>query len=252
MDDPMFAEQFGGRWTFEGDRVLPFRWTGPGCHVLEVPPIWTMHGRWYVSMDHGYLDPAVALFWSVGTDGQMVVAAEIYETKLDPEDFVKRILAKRDLLGVVPAGYYSDPQSPAVESFLRKLGLPVFNVNKKHQRDRKAGFMRLVNALSPQKETGLPKLHVLSDRCGNGLGCPKTIAEWKGLRRRENVRADPWSSGAWVGDDHALDAARYFLSVEPTVRHEKWDINAQFESDRALIRQRNALLRMRGSLRGVA
>ncbi len=236
--DNWFSEQFQGQWTFEADRALPFRWTGENSHVLGEVPVWVPHAKWYVSMDYGYLDPSVALWWACGTDGQRVVAAELYQRRQDPEDFVKAIHAKSRQLDVAIAGYFGDPQKPEVESFLRKLGLPVFNVNKKQQRDRRVGYLRLVNQLSTDPATGQPALHVLSDACGSPYGCPATILEWKRLRRRPDIRADQWSAGALCGEDHAFDAARYFLSVDPTVAKERWDVNEAFELERTRTKMR--------------
>jgi hypothetical protein len=245
MEDPWFAEQFGGRWTFDADRVLPFRWTGKNAHVLDFVPAWVPHGKWFVACDYGYLDPACAGFFSVGTDRQMVLAAEIYESKLDPQDFVNQIEAKRKALGITSLGYYGDPQKPEVESFMRKLGLPVFNVNKMAQRDRKSGFLRVVNALTPDPLTGQPMLRVLSDRCGAPYGAPKIIAEWKSLRRKAGAKTDPWGAAAFIGDDHGLDMTRYFLSADPVGAEEYWDANDHFGRDIARARKARAQMNVR-------
>jgi hypothetical protein len=242
MEDPWFAEQFGGKWTFDADRVLPFRWTGKGAHVLDAVPMWVPHGKWFVSCDYGYLDPAVAGFFSVGTDRQIVLASEIYESRLDAEDFVKKIKEKQAALRIPSLGCYGDPQAPQVESFMRKFGLPVFNINKAAQRDRKSGFLRVVNALTPDPATGVPSLHVLSERAGAPYGCPKIIQEWKSLRRRTGAKTDPWGAAAFIGDDHGLDMTRYFLSADPAGADEYWDANDHFSRD--LERARKARARM--------
>jgi hypothetical protein len=57
-------------------------------------------------------------------------------------------------------------------------------------------------------------LTVLSQKAGLGYGCPKTIQEWRTLRRRPGTSSSEWSAAAIVGDDHAFDCARYEIDAE--------------------------------------
>jgi len=242
MQDPLFAEQFGGRWAMEEGRVLPFRWDDEYgfSHVLDAIPDGMQYGRTYVSMDYGYNDPAVAIWWSVGTDGEVVAFRELYERGLDPQDFVATIKA---MSTEKVEAYIGDPQQPQVESFLRKLGLPVYSRNKPALRDRAAGALRLIDALSLDPHTGRPRLRILSEKVGGGYGCPRTIHEWKTLRRKTGLGSHEWSTASIVGDDHAFDAGRYFFSsniTQPNLPGSTMDeaVEEHIRRNRTLRRQR--------------
>jgi hypothetical protein len=216
--DPAFAEQFLGSWTYESDRVLPFRWEdlrdGRTPHVLHEVPDWLSDCRYAVSTDWGYRDPASAGFWAIGPDDTVVRCAEIYQSKLPPEDFVRRIEAKREQLGWNVSYYVGDPKKPEVAAIMRQRGLPVFIANKKKMADRAAGHLVFVDYLADDPAIGRPKLFVLSERCGEPYGCPSTIKEWKFLRVR-GLTGNEFSTGAFLGNDHAYDDTRYFLMTNP-------------------------------------
>lgn len=233
--DPWFAEQFLGEWTWEQDRVLPFRWTGEHSNVLDHVPSWVPYGKHFVSIDYGYTDPAVALWWALGTDGQKVIYREIYETGFQPDTFADRIHeASRD---VKLDGLVGDPRNPVATQYLRKLGLPVYVPNPKVMRERKASMMMLIDALTPDPATGRPALRVVKD-IGGGYGCPKTIAEWKTLRRKPEAR-DEFASGAIASEDHAFDSARHFLAANPVApSRETWYVEDEFDRHIARVRHR--------------
>lgn len=228
MKDPAFAEQFGGKWTFDADRVLPFRWNhdhGP-CHVLHKIPDWFHAARYYVACDHGYTDPAAVLWAAIGTDGTILLYREIYESGMDPRSMVNRIVETSERFGETISMYVPDPQRPEVAKVLRELNLPLAALRSADIRDRAAGHARLVEALSIDPDLGRPRLFVLSERAGGGFGCPRTISEWKVLRRKPG-NANEFSTAAFAGEDHAFDAARYLLMASPTApKSERWKLDA--------------------------
>jgi hypothetical protein len=220
--DPWFAEQFLGEWTWEQDRVLPFRWTGENSNVIDHIPSWVPYGRHFVSIDYGYTDPAVALWWALGTDGQKVIYREIYETGLEPDKFAERI--SEHLKDPRVEGLIGDPRNPVANQYLRRIGLPVYVPNAKIMRERKASAMMLIDALTPDPAVGRPLLQLVSD-IGDGYGAPKTIAEWKTLRKRPDAR-DEFATGAIMSEDHAYDAARHFLAANPvSPTKESWYVD---------------------------
>lgn len=230
MRDWTFAEQFGGLWTFQLDRALPFRWTGDRSHVLDTAPSWLPYARYFVSVDYGYNDPAVALWWAIGSDGSMVIYREIYERGLDPDIFVETILKTSKANGEKLEYIVGDPQAPHVNTFMRRLGLPIHEGQKVRVRDRKLGYMALVRALSTDPMIERPRLHVLSEKAGEGFGCPKTIHEWKVLRMRAERGSGEFSTNAFVGADHAFDAARYGLVASPSAPSaESWSVEGEFD-----------------------
>ncbi len=218
-EDPYFAETCLGLWTYEAERVLPFRWEPDAngmCHVIhDAKEVDWIHGaRTYVSTDYGYTDPASAGFWAVGTDNTKVRISEIYETRLGADEFVGAIKSRCEQLGIKPTYFIGDPQKPEVNHYFQRLNLPVTVSNKAMMRDRQAGHMKIVDELSINPSIGRPQLYVLSERCGGYLGCPNTIQEWKLLRRKKGATSE-YSPSSFVGEDHAYDDTRYFLQTEP-------------------------------------
>lgn len=219
-EEPHFAETFLGKWTYESERVLPFKWEpdyNGVCHVLNACPEWVWGARKMVSVDYGYTDPAAAGFWAVGEDGTKVLCAEIYETHLSATEFVAKIERMRLDLGWVVDYYVGDPSKPEVNGEFNKRRLPVYAMNKNVMRDREAGHMEFVDNLAVDPVVGHPMLYVLSEKAGHPYGCRKTIEEWK-LLRRKSTSVNEFNTGAIEGNDHAYDHTRYFLQTKPTGR----------------------------------
>jgi hypothetical protein len=203
-DDPWFAEQFLGLWVYYTGMVLPFN---PKKHVVKLDPDWLDHCRIYVSTDYGYEDACVALFWALMPSGALLVWDEIYERHITTAPFVEQIGKKlgrrREQLDYA----CGDPKQPQVAHYLRHYGLNTVNINKRAQADRATGHRRLVDLLSDDPERGHPMLYVADH-------CKKTIAEWTHLRYREGFRNE-YGTTSMLGDDHAFDAARYFVTTMP-------------------------------------
>jgi hypothetical protein len=251
-DDDEFMEQFMGEWRMREGRLLPFRWIDDEhrhSHVLREDQV-KDYAPWFpfgcdviVSMDYGYSDKAVALFWALGPAGQLLIFDEVYESYLSHPEFIKRIRDKEAEHGRSARMFIADPQKPELTALMRQAGLPVFSgLSAASMRDRAASGMALVEALSTDAATGEPRLR-LHERC------ERLIQEWKQIRRAEGA-ADEWSKGSIVGDDHGFDAARYGIMAIRGKRHvahrENWQerIRAadQRRADRELMRSRRSAL----------
>lgn len=209
LKDDYFGEQFGGLWTYESNRVLPFRDAGERSHVLQDLPPWFAGARRYIAVDYGYADAAVALWGAVGSDGTVVLYRELYEQKMASWDFAKRIRELSENARERIEWVVGDPQAPQMNEMLRRHGLPVWGEREKAAtRDRQAGHARIVDLLSTDPVLKRPMLFVHQN-------LTRTIREWRSLRRKEGIDADVWEERAIVGADHAYDACRYLLMSLP-------------------------------------
>ncbi len=219
MKDAGFAEQFGGQWTFTRGRVVPLR-TEPGArgepaHVIHRDEEWFRYADVNISIDYGFNDPTVVMFWLVGPN-QVVLRRSIYERGLTPDDVaakVEYVLKQNDwksrLTRVV-----GDPKRPEVVETFRKRGLPIWDIDKLAQADRKAGHLELMNFLALDPRTGQPRMLVHSDNV-------EVIDEWSTLRYNDRVRDPNVPSSIVVTDkqrDDGYDCARYFVQSSPNIR----------------------------------
>jgi hypothetical protein len=208
-DDPYFAEQFLGKWVYFTGRVLPFN---EARHVLRDDPDELETASKFVSVDYGYEDESVALFWAIYETGILHIFDEIYCKHLVTQKFVDGIREKIDVLKNVSYAT-GDPRQPQVAALMRDAGLPVFTMNKRAQSDRAAGMRRLIDLLTagPYQQEGsgviYPGIYV-------SARCVETINEWNTLRFREGMRNE-YSPGSFAGKDHATDAARYGVMTRP-------------------------------------
>lgn len=216
MKDAAFAEQFGGQWTFTRGRVVPLRTEvglrGEPSHVIDVFPAWTQWADVHISIDYGFADPTVVMFWYVGPQ-QVILADSIYERELTPDDVAFRVEAMieryhwehrvRRMVG--------DPKKPEVTEVFRRRRLPIWDIDKAAQVDRKAGHLELMNMLSVNPKTREPYMLV---HCQN----VEVIHEWSILQYKDKTR-DPNTMGAFKSGlrDDAYDCARYFVMSHPPV-----------------------------------
>lgn len=214
MRDLGFAEQFGGQWTFQRGRVVPLRTTpsptGDPSHIVETELPWFDYADVHVAMDYGYTDPAVIGFWLVGPH-QVVLRRSVYERGLTPDQLVDRydtIVKEMKWKGRITR-IVGDPKKPEIAQTFRLRGLPIWDVNKGAQADRKAGHLELMNFLSTNPHTGQPYMLIHQDN-------PEVIDEFSTLRYNEKVR-DPNAPSALIGRDDAYDMSRYFVMTRPPV-----------------------------------
>lgn len=208
-DDPLFAEQFLGRFVYYTGRVLPI---SAARNVIDpsAARAWLPESRIMVSVDYGYNDPACALFWAVLPNGILVLFDEIYERGLETGAFIDRIHQRLASYELIPEYVCGDPSRPEVDRVMRESGLNVFVMDRNAQRDRAAGTRRLIDLLVSGPVEGYPGLYVTKN-------CHRTLAEWNALHFREGC-TNEYSTSAWRGADHAADAARYFVMTRPSPR----------------------------------
>lgn len=216
MKEDGFAEQMGGKWVFHRGRVVPLREkvaeNGAPSHVIDHDLTWFKHADLHVSFDYGFSDGTAILFWLVGPK-QIVLRKSIYEQGLTPDDIVSRVLKTvrwfeqtYDSTGMLKR-LVGDPKKPEVAELFRRRGLPIWDVDKAAQTDRKAGHLELMNYLATDVRTGEPGMLVHAEN-------QDVIKEWRKLRRNDRVRTED-SATAYIGPDHAYDAARYFVMTRP-------------------------------------
>jgi hypothetical protein len=203
-DDPYFAEQFLGRWTMYTGRVLPLEQR----NLVTLDPAWLEVSKIFVSVDYGYEDACVALFWAVLPSGALLIWDEIYERHLTTHEFVEKIGRKLEGHEHRVAYVCGDPKQPQVARYMADYGLHVIDVNKRAQVDRAVGHRRLVDLLSVDPDRGHPMLFLAEDRC------PKGISEWRTLRYREGYNNE-YGATALKGADHFFDAGRYGVMTRP-------------------------------------
>jgi hypothetical protein len=238
-NDPDFLEQYEGQWTFSGGQVLPFRWLEDGTrptNVVDALPRWAPAASWFVAFDYGYDDPAVALFIAVSPAGEMCVGSEIYERHLTDEDLVERARSRARDLGVHVEGWIPDPQRPVLTEQIRRRGLPLFDRAPANVlRDRAAGYQAVRSALSIDPAVGRPRMTILRS-------CVRTITEMKNIKFKEGHHNE-FSTASVIGDDHAVDALRYFcMSRVRAKTHERdwladWTREQRLKATRAKYRR---------------
>ena len=146
-----------------------------------------------------------------------------------------RCLVPTGLRVAIPEGYEGqvsyvtgDPKQPQVADYMNRAGLNVIDIDKKAQADRAVGHRRLVDLMSVDPNLNHPMLFVAEDRC------PKTTVEWKHLRYREKM-TNEYGPSAFESkcDDHAYDAARYFVMTRPAPAKERPERDWMREAQRA-------------------
>jgi hypothetical protein len=220
-NDPGFLEQFEGLWTFEGGKVLPFRWLEDGrgeTNICKRLPHWVHGATWYAAMDYGYNDPCGVGFYAFdpGSD-EIVMASEIYQRGLVPSDVVEWSRKRERDLGIRIHQWIPDPQEPLLTEVMRRAGLPLFhNASPGYLRDRAAGYAELRDALSINPATGRPRMTVHAS-------CENAIREMTDIRFKDEAKNE-FKEGALVGEDHMIDASRALLrsGVRAVVRNEDW------------------------------
>lgn len=234
MKDAGFAEQFGGLWTFHRGAVVPIRTEvsrrGEPSHVINEDLEWFKWCDVHVAFDYGFTDPSVVGFWLIGPH-QVVLRKSIYETGLVPDALASRVKAVIDSNGWENrvTRYIGDPKKPEVCQVFRDRGLPIFDMNKKAQADRKAGHLEFMNFLATNPLTGEPNMLIHADNV-------EVLDEWSTLRYKENVH-DPNSTSAFAGHDRddAYDMTRYFVMSDPPVEMPQ-DVIRLAETDFASMR----------------
>lgn len=205
-----------GDWnTFEGQ--VFFEWRddpehyrdGKFSHVIEpfeIPSSWTR----YRSYDWGYTKPFSVLWWAVDEDGRAYLYREWYGAsaadvgiKMPVEQQAKRIKELEQYDGNIigyadPAIWNASMGESVAEQMMRKK--VYFNPG---DNNRMAGKAEFHNRLSFD-ENGVPMLYVFNS-------CTEFRRTFPALVYSD-IRVEDVDTS---GEDHAYDAARYFLMSRP-------------------------------------
>lgn len=201
---------------------LVFKKFDANKHVIPhmIPP---KDWEWYESMDHGYNNPTAWLWHAVSPEGEVITFSEHYASEMVVEKHAEIVHNRRKALGKIADITVGDPAinqrnaikgtSIAVE--YAEHGVYIADGNN----DVLIGINQMQDYLGINPKTGVPYWRITES-------CPNLIREMKRLR---------WKT--WAGrkqqfennkqevihkkDDHAADAARYFMTCLPTLEPDK-------------------------------
>lgn len=201
----VFEGQVFFEWTDDPENYITRRKT----HVIypfEIPAGW----RRYRSFDWGYAKPFAVLWWAVDPDDRVYLYREWYGAsgpdvgiKLPVQDIAAGIKAREagdgHVIGYADPAIWNASMGESVAEQMARAGV-YFNPG---DNERLAGKMQLHNRLAFDKD-GRPMLYVFST-------CKEFIRTIPALVYSEIKVEDVDTSG----EDHAYDAARYFLMTRP-------------------------------------
>jgi hypothetical protein len=182
-------------------------------HVRDVEIKDPHTATWFRSLDWGYHDPCIVIWWVALADGHYHAVAELKVTEHTPIEVFHEVKAMDRTLGlptpVSATRTYADPQvrqrgAQTGESILEtfgKVGMPLIpSVN-----ERKNGWMRVISLLR-NAEDGIPFM-TFSPEC-------------RYLRRSmaAAISSDKEVNDIREVDDHGCDAIRYFAMSRPMPR----------------------------------
>lgn len=208
-----------GSWdAFQGQVYTEFERSRHVIKPFKIPDEWTK----FVGLDHGYRNPAAAVWCAMDYDGNIYAYREFYQNEWIIEEIVKGrsgvgpglvSLAKGEKL----EGVWVDPSTKAdrgkdsdfttyLEYFPRDWSLLPAN------NDVANGIDRIKQYLKPDQRTGNPRLF-LFDTCANLI---EQMAQYRyeeltpGQEMAKNIKESPVKK-----DDHAVDALRYAIMSRP-------------------------------------
>lgn len=191
----------------------------PNIHVIDegfiVPKNWNI----YASMDHGLSNPTAWIWHTVSPKGDVITFMEHYKNEMTVEEHSVEVHRINNALGRIPEYNVGDPSiknrnaisMTSVQQEYIKNGLFIILGNN----DVMAGVNRVRTYLSLNNE-GKPKWYITKN-------CEKLIWEMGRYRKKRyasskvaaehNAPEEPIDK-----DNHALDAARYFLMSRPDIK----------------------------------
>ena len=187
-------EFYGEFISFEGLVYADFN---PMKHIIsEYPPIEKIK-RIECGIDWGFINPSVAIFAGFDNDDNMYVLSEIYESKLEIEQFIDKVKAMQDKLdwqyGKKTEAYYCDPSEPMFIEKFNRAGLRGLQA----QNEMVVGINEVTRRLAD------PPNMFIHENCIN------LIDEVRQYRYAETKEGKTIKEQPIKVHDHALDALRY-------------------------------------------
>lgn len=209
-----------GSWdAFQGQVFTEFERSKHIIKPFKIPDEWTK----FVGLDHGYRNPACAIWCAMDYDGNIYAYREFYQNEWIIEEIVK---GRKDtnapgLLKMTGnekiEGVWVDPSTKAdrgkesdyttyMEHFPREWSLIPANNEVAN------GIDRIKTLLKPDIKTGEPRLFIF-DTCVNLC---EQMAQYRyeeltpGQELNKNIKESPVKK-----DDHAVDALRYAIMSRP-------------------------------------
>lgn len=209
-----------GSWdAFQGQVYTEFERSLHVINPFKIPQEWTK----FVGLDHGYRNPAAAIWCAMDYDGNIYAYREFYKSEWVVEEIVggNRHTGEPGLLQLNQKdgieGVWVDPSTKAnrgkESDFTTYLDyLPKEWSLIPANNEVAAGIDRIKSLLKPDLRTGKPKLFIFST-CQNLI---EQMAQYRyeeltpGQEMLKNIKESPVKK-----DDHAVDAFRYAIMSRP-------------------------------------
>ena len=159
--------------------------------------------RTYAAFDFGYENPFVCLFFQVDHDDNVFLFDEYYVSGKTTEEHARNLGSIFRRYRVLEA--FADPSGALERRILSRFGIPTRRANNAIA----AGLEAVRSHLKVNPETGRPRLFI-SRRCKNTVR-EFSLYRYPGPQRRFESTNHASEIPA-KGDDHAMDALRYFLA----------------------------------------
>lgn len=209
-----------GSWdAFQGQVYTEFERSKHVIKPFVIPDEWTR----FIGLDHGYRNPACALWCAMDYDGNTYVYREFYKSEWIIEEIVRgcKDTSEKGLIALNGSekieGIWIDPSTKAnrgkdsdfttyLEFFPRTWSLIPANNEVAN------GIDRVKQLLKPDQRTGKPRLFIF-DTCENVI---EQMAQYRyqeltpGQEMDKNIKEEPVKK-----DDHAVDALRYAIMSRP-------------------------------------
>lgn len=203
--------------SFEGMIFSEFNRMVHVVEPYEIPAYWTR----IIGLDHGFTNPAAAIFGAVDHDGNIVIYDEFYQPEMLIENICKQGIIpkiKKDKIDAI----YIDPSTKAKRNQSGGKAFSDFSTYVENLPDRipllpannevSAGIDRIKSFLKVNPKTGKPRMTIFS----NCINLIEEIGEyrWAELSANQegskNQKEEPRKY-----NDHACDAWRYLVMSRP-------------------------------------
>lgn len=209
-----------GSWdAFQGQIYSEFERAKHVIKPFVIPKEWTR----FVGLDHGYRNPACAIWCAMDYDGNIYAYREFYESEWFIEEIVKGHRDSREP-GIAKLsqderleGIWVDPSTKAdrgkesdFTTYLDHLPKDISLIPANN--DVSVGIDRIKQYLKPDLRTGKPRLYIF-ETCEHLI---EQLAQYRyeeltpGQEMSKNMKETPVKK-----DDHAVDALRYAIMSRP-------------------------------------